>query len=366
MVTERVVVAMKRILVVFTGGTIGSKASGDSINVHGDGAYALLEAYEGSAAARTDVRLETIQPLNLLSENMTTGDWSVLAASIRRKMDGSAFDGILVTHGSDTLAYTAAMMGYLFADIAIPLVLTASNYPIADARSNGLRNFSSAIDFIAGAALPGVFVVYENAAGISQVYLGTRIMQCEPFTDQFRSPYDLVYGHMEDRRFRWHEDARNPLPDTLRPVSAPLRWGHDMPAIDTGIVYVKPYPGLDYSLYTWTERKPKAILHDLHHSGTACGLEGGAYSLPAFIKRCAVDDIDVYIAPVKNASDAMYASSHKLIGAGAVMLAGMSVEAALTKLMLAYGACGSDGEQSKSKEPLYRLVKDTNWYYEIH
>ncbi|MFD0959177.1 asparaginase [Paenibacillus chungangensis] len=357
---------MKRILVVFTGGTIGSKASGDSINVHGDGAYALLEAYVGSASVRTDVGLETIQPLNLLSENITPGDWTALAASIRRQAEGSAYDGIVVTHGSDTLAYTAAMMGYLFADIAIPLVLTASNYPIADARSNGLRNFSSAIDFIAGETLPGVFVVYENAAGISQVYLGTRLMQCEPFTDQFRSPYDLVYGHMEERRFRWHEDARNPQPDTLRPAQSPISWNGDVPVIDSDIVYVKPYPGLDYSLYTWTERKPKAVLHDLHHSGTACGLEGGAYSLPAFIKRCAAYGIDVYIAPVKNASDAMYASSHQLIGAGAIMLAGMSVEAALTKLMLAYGASGSDGEQSKSKEQLYRLVKDTNWYYEIH
>ncbi|MDQ6420145.1 asparaginase domain-containing protein [Paenibacillus sp. LHD-117] len=336
---------MKRLLVIFTGGTIGSKAEGRSINVHDSGSYALLEAYEGMEEARPDVELTTLQPLNLLSENLTADDWRTLAAAIR-KTDPGSYDGVIVTHGSDTLAYTAPMLSYLFSDIAVPLILTASNYPIADARANGLRNLAASIDFVADAALPGVFAVYENDRGEMLVYLATRIIQCESFTDQFRSPYELPFGRMEDRRFVWQDDARNPRPESLGSARAALRWEPESLKLDDTVLYIRPYPGLNYSLYRWEdqERRPSAILHDLHHSGTACALASGPYSLPAFISRCKEQGIDVYLSPLKDASDALYASSHELIEAGAVFLEGICMEAALTKLIAAYGIADDAGQ----------------------
>lgn len=331
---------MKRILIVFTGGTIGSKLDGASIDVQKGGSYSLLEAYARQTDARADVALDTIQPLNLLSENITPRDWIELAAALR-ETDWSRYAGIVVTHGSDTLAYTSCLAGYLFADIPIPLVLTASNYPIQDPRSNGLRNLSAAIDFVAEEGLPGVFAVYENGLGGMQIYLGTRLMQCEPFTDQFRAPYDLAYGTMENRRFVWRGDARNPEPGSLAPKPPLHDWTAGRPALETGVVYIRPYPGLDYSHYRLDGGRVKAVLHDLHHSGTACSVDDGPYSLPAFISRCREQGIDVYLCPVKDAADALYASSHALVEAGATILDGMSVEAALTKLMLVYGQAGT-------------------------
>jgi L-asparaginase len=328
---------MARILVVFTGGTIGSKAEGLAINVDQSGSYTLLEEYRKLASNREDVELDTLQPLNLLSENITPADWVTLADAIR-SIDQSAYDGIIVTHGSDTLAYSSAMMGYLFADARIPIVLTASNYPIADKRSNGLRNLSSSIDFIVQAGLPGVFVVYENDKGESIVYLATRVFQNESFTDQFRCPYELSYGKMTgDRTFKWTEDRRNPVPESLKPRKSSLQEKLIAPQIEDSLVYIKPYPGLNYELYDFRSLKPRVILHDLHHSGTANALESGAYSLAAFIKRCSSEGIDSYLCPIKDASDALYESSHRLIEAGARFIENMSIEAALTKLMLAYG-----------------------------
>ncbi|MEK3884076.1 asparaginase domain-containing protein [Paenibacillus sp. PL2-23] len=349
---------MKRILIIFTGGTIGSKAEGVAINVDQAGSYALLDAYRGLPSYRHDVELDTLQPLNLLSENITPDDWSALAAAIRG-VDWTRYEGIIVTHGSDTLAYTAAMMGYLFADAAIPLVLTASNYPIADARSNGLRNLSSSIDFIAGAGLPGVFVVYENDRGESMVYLSTRVFQNESFTDQFRSPYELEYGRMTAQRtFQWTEDVRNPSPDSLqaRPSSIHSQIATALRLTDE-IVYIRPYPGLHYELYDFSTAKPRAILHDLHHSGTANALETGPYSLAAFVERCRREGIDCYLCPIKDASDALYASSHRLIEAGGRFIENMSMEAALTKLMLAYGMIGDDAVRD-------RFIRKENVYYE--
>lgn len=368
---------MKRLLVVFTGGTIGSKAEGLAINVNDSGSYALLEEYRKQAFSRDDVKLDTLQPMNLLSENITPRDWVELAKAIRG-VDSSAYDGIIVTHGSDTLAYTASMMSYLFADMNIPLVLTASNYPIADERSNGLCNLSSSIDFIAEAGLSGVFVVYENDKGESLVYLGTRIFQNESFTDQFRSPYELAYGKMtSERTFQWVEDARNPAPARLgyagtEATSArsalALRqgsfvWEASELKLEDAVLYIKPYPGLNYDLYDFGSsrsslaRKPRVILHDLHHSGTANALESGPYSLTGFIERCRKGGIDCYLCPIKDASDALYESSHRLIEAGARFIENMSIEAAMTKLMLAYGMMEDDSERD-------RFIRGEMVYYE--
>lgn len=349
---------MKPLLIVFTGGTIGSRAEGRSINVNGSGSYALLEAYGKSALGRDDIALETIQPLNLLSENMTADDWIELASAIG-KVDQPSYSGIIVTHGSDTFAYTASMFGYLFADIEIPLVFTASNYPIGDERSNGLRNLAGAIDFIADAALPGVFAVYENDRSEMVVYLGTRILQNESFTDQFRAPYDLPYGEVADRHFVWRKHWRNPSPESLRVRSGPngeatavrqavsiagLLGNRDRLKLEASILYIKPYPGLRYDLYDWNGKsgKPAAILHDLHHSGTACALDEGPHSLPAFIRRCGQEGIAVYLSPIKDAGDTLYASSHKLTEAGGIWIENTSIEATLTKLMLAYGMLDND------------------------
>lgn len=328
---------MKPILVVFTGGTIGSKRQGAGIDVDQSGAYTLIDVYRNSSHQRADIVLQAVQPLNLLSENLTTDDWIALATALYG-LDSTLYEGIIITHGSDTLAYSASMMAYLFAATKIPIVLTASNYPLADERSNGLRNFANAIHFVADNGLPGIFAIYEDDQGISQVYLGTRMTQAISFTDQFGSPYGITYGTMVDKVFHWREHPRNPKPEALatRPKSS-LDWGPETLRLDSGIVYIRPYPGLNYSFYDFSVNRPKAVLHDLHHSGTACGIEEGPYSLPHFITRCKALGIDVYICPIKDRSDALYSSSLRLIEAGAIVIEKLSIEAALTKLMLAYG-----------------------------
>ncbi len=328
----------KRLIVIFTGGTIGSRKQNSAIDVDAGGTYALMEAYRESGFNREQVELQSLQPLNMLSENITPQDWHELAASLER-IDQTRYDGIIVTHGSDTLAYSAVLLGYLFAAATIPIVLTASNYPLEDERSNGLRNFANAIDFASGEALPGVFVVYENEAGRSMVYLSTRLTQAEAFTDQFGSPYHTIFGEMKAGRFEAMKSAYNPSIALMRkPAQARLRWTPDTLRLEDRILYIKPYPGLNYSLYRLDAGgKPRAVLHDLHHSGTACAIAEGPYSLPAFIRACKKEGIPVFICPVKSSSEAQYASTRSVLEAGAVLLEGISMEAALVKLMLAFG-----------------------------
>ncbi|PZE20556.1 asparaginase [Paenibacillus xerothermodurans] len=333
---------MQKVLVVFTGGTIGSKKNDRTINVDQAAAYHLIETYHNSVDSR-NVQFDTIQPLNTLSENIAPGDWMTLINSLRT-MDFDSYQGIVVTHGSDTLAFTAACLSYAFNGTSIPIVLTASNYPLDDERSNGLRNFAGAVDLILDGPLPGVFVVFENNRGEAVVHLGTRLIQADPFTDQFDSPYGLHFGRMVDHKLRINRHPINPDIEQLaqkRPTIPFERLG-----FSSGVVCIKPFPGLNYQYYDFTRNKPQAVLHGVYHSGTASARDNDAqlYSLTRFIGYCKDHGVPLYISPLKNVAGDLYSSSVQLLQAGAIALENISTEAALVKLMLAYGSFDSERE----------------------
>jgi L-asparaginase len=266
---------------------------------------------------------------------MIPDDWITLIRALS-EVDFTNYDGIVVTHGSDTLAYTAACISFCFAGCPRPIVMTASSYPLEDPRSNGLRNFANAVDFILDEPLPGIFVVFENDRGESVVHLGTRLMQALPFTDQFDSTYSVPFGRMADGRFVWNDHPLNPTADQLK-APRPRTLSPEQIRFSTDILYIKPYPGLDYRFYDFSRIRPRAVLHDLYHSGTAAAGESEAYSLKRFIRGCSAHRVKVYIAPLKDRAGDLYASSVELIEAGAVPIENTSVEAATVKLMLAYG-----------------------------
>lgn len=324
-----------KILVLFTGGTIGSRRGARGIDVDASGSYFLMEQYAQFAGTR-GIEFDTAQPCNLLSENLVPSDWVTLAAAVRAAY-GAGYAGVIVTHGSDTLSFSSAMLSYLCCDAPFPVVLTAANYPLDDPRSNGLANFAASVDFIADAGLPGVFALFGDDRGDSVVYLGTRITQALPFTDQFDAPYAAPFGRMREGRFEPNPHPLNPAPAALArpaPPNPPAPQARDdaWPAV----LYIKPYPGLDYGAYDFDSRRPRAVLHDTYHSGTANAREGvESRSLVSFISYCRERGVDVYLVPMRSPEGDMYASSSHLTAAGGIALGNISSEAALMKLLLA-------------------------------
>lgn len=126
---------MTRILTVGLGGTIGSVKK-DSIALDSN-ALKILDRvhYE-------DVELIGDSPFSVLSENMTVRLWKELISYID-SIDFCSFDSVIILHGSDTLAFTASIIANAFPDKSI--VLTASDKPIEDESSNGIRNFEDAV-----------------------------------------------------------------------------------------------------------------------------------------------------------------------------------------------------------------------------
>jgi L-asparaginase len=324
---------MKNILVVFTGGTIGSTATEGSIDTVSSAPFKLLELFQQHDKNHQQIHFEAIQPLQILSENLAPCVWQILIAAIEAEQP-EQYDGIIITHGTDTLAYTAAALSFYFNAIKIPLLLVASDYPLDNPKANGLDNFSCAVEFIRQQLQSGVFVPYRNQQHPIQVHKGSRLTCSLQLSGDFFSVQRKSFMQYEEQAF-W---LLNPPVKSMRGDNNTFM-GEITPlkaCFSERILMIKPYPGLDYSHFNL--ENVDAVLHDLYHSGTACASTqwGENYSLLEFIKRCTVQNIKVYLAPSIKSTDA-YQSTRALIGQGAEMIWSMSIEAAYVKLMLAYG-----------------------------
>jgi len=324
---------MKNILVVFTGGTIGSTVTEGTINTASSMPYKLLDLFQQQDDRHQLIQFKTIQPLQILSENLVPCVWQTLVAAIEAEQpDG--YDGIIVTHGTDTLAYTAAALSFYFNTIKIPLLLVASDYPLGHSKANGLDNFRCAVEFIRQKLHVGVFVPYRNQQQITQIHKGSRLTCSLQLSGDFFSVQGKSFMGFQESVFWLLAPSIKPI---LGESSAKLM-NEIVPLkakFSDRILMIKPYPGLNYDYFNL--ENIDVVLHDLYHSGTACASNqwGESHSLVEFIKRCSQKNITVYLAPAIKSTDA-YQSTRALIEQGAEMIWNMSIEAAYVKLMLAY------------------------------
>ena len=136
---------MRKICVILTGGTIGSARRGAFLDTDEKTGETLPERYRRKYGK--DTAFDVCRPIDRLSENMTKKDLTTLADRLREKI-GGGYDGIVITHGTDTLSFTAPLFSLLFCDVRLPVVFVSALYPLEDERSNGLDNFAAAVDFI--------------------------------------------------------------------------------------------------------------------------------------------------------------------------------------------------------------------------
>jgi len=153
----------KRILMLATGGTIASKESGSGL------APAItsqeLLGHVPQIAALCDV--ETVQLFNLDSTCILPSHWLELAATIKARYD--EFDGFVITHGTDTMAYTAAALSYLVQRSPKPIVITGAQKSIALMDTDARRNLYDSFLYVTNAQSQQVSIVFDG-----KVIHGTR------------------------------------------------------------------------------------------------------------------------------------------------------------------------------------------------
>lgn len=299
------------ILLIMTGGTIGSSFDGDSINVRADGKSAVVDRY---LSEHTDIQFDTVHPLNILSESITCDDFNILAKALF-DVDDTKYDGVIITAGSDSLAYLSSFAGLLLGDCPIPVMIVAANKILTAPDSNGYVNFSCAVDLI-GQGVRGVLVPYRNTDGVMYVHAATDLRQAD-FCDDFDS-FHGAYGVFENGVL--HEKR----PYITQRIPQVFDRDH-LPRLSDNVLQLTPYPMQDYTRIGTDG--VRAVLHTLYHSAT---LDADRFVL----WMQAHPGLAVFLAPLHSGRK-RYQTTVDAISAGAIPLCDIAPECAYMKLLLA-------------------------------
>ncbi len=325
---------LKKILLVLTGGTICTAVNQKGVRAINQKAASLLQQgfMESDSVYRNEVIFHTTENFGVLSENMTPHKWNQFLSYFRSVNFGEGYDGIIIAHGTDTLAYTASMLSLLFAGRNIPVFLVSSAFPLENEKANGHIHFRTAVEWICKELPANVYVPYRNENGKLFLHFASRLEQCKNYSNDFHSvgAMDITKGFTVKAK----KQAKSVRPAAcLDPMGT---W-----QFEKGVLALTPYVGLDYSSLSLDG--VKYILHGTYHSGTVCtqiaseGEEYNEFSVLTLLDRCRENKIPVFFAPAKPDGE-VYESVPFIVKHGGNEVGfvyGCTFETAYVKLLLA-------------------------------
>ena len=317
----------KKICVIFTGGTIGSAESDGKISLDGGTKKLLLDLYEKKFGAVAS--FYSVEAVNMLSENVQKNDLDAICATVRDALSHD-FAGIIITHGTDTLCFTANYFSQLFCNADKPIVFVSSLYPLSDNRSNGLDNFDGAVRFILQEGLPGVYVSFKNDGEPTKIHLASRLIFSDQLTGFYHSVLGEHFAESENGQIKLITSPHNPSRSQII-ANAQSAIPVENELCDD-IMFVTARSLLYFATYNFEKVRPKAVIMELYHSGTIC-MRGGAHNFKHFAEYCRSFGVPVIITPI-NSHGNVYESMATL-PEGVVPCYDMSLEMCIVKSMCA-------------------------------
>lgn len=339
-----------KILLLLTGGTIGSAVNDGCIDVDSSRGQDLLSLYKSLSKPMVD--FEILRPFNILSENAEPEHWLQIIRTLE-SINLENYAGVIIAHGSDTLPYTGAALCYGLDSPGIPIVLVAANHALGEPKSNALINFDASVDFIVNQRLPGFYVLYQNSDGRVYVHLASRLLEADWVNDDFSSFGNTPLGILDERGLCCTPSFQNPsMMKLYNPNTDLVPSTRDFKALILGL---RAYPGLNYRCINLHNQPIKAVLHSLYHCGSGNVLGENGTSLLEFINTN--PQVDHYLISYKDLTGNLYASSLGLIGAGGIPLENISFEAAITKLHFAYNQKEFSPQDYMHREFFHEFLK---------
>jgi L-asparaginase len=308
----------KSVLILQTGGTIAMDIQGNAHTLDPAVWESLIN--DEIPELRQLANIDLIQVFSEDSSDVNHTHWQLLIETIADHYD--QYDGFVILHGTDTMAYTASALSFGLQQLQKPVLLTGSQVPMKSIRSDARRNLVNAIE-MATQEMNEVAICFND-----HIFRGNRAtkMSIGDF-DAFASPNFPALAeiglHMQ-HNFSW--DIQN---QSLKIY----------PDFDSNLFTVKVFPDLNPE---WLQALPVASMNGVIIEAFGSGnvpTKGSASLLP-FIERCAAEDTLVVITS-QAAYDAVeldkYQNGRLIKDAGAISAFDMTYEAATTKLMHLFG-----------------------------
>ena len=314
----------KKILLLTTGGTIASIPGGEGLEPRRS---EVMELALSQLRNFYDITIEDLMCLD--SSNMTPKQWQLIAVRIFELRE--AFDGIVVSHGTDTMAYTASAVTFMLPDIDRCVVFTGSQLPLADMLSDGPANLRTAFA-MAASGHPGIYLAFDR-----KVMLGCRAVKVRASGfSAFESVNARYAAQVTNRGLVVDERV---LPVRRGPAKL-------CPEISENIFLLKLTPGLNPAVFdVLAAMGYKGIVIEAFGLGGVNVLHKGLRG----IRRAVEDGISVVVTTqclYDSADLRVYQVGTKLLELGVIQGKDMTSEAAMTKLMWGIGQ-GMDQEEIK-------------------
>ncbi len=333
-----------KILLILTGGTICcvEDEKGERTSDAEKAKYKIVSIFKSSSSPFKDVAFDCRMPLDILSENMTVNTWNTLLDDFRAIEDYSSYKGIIILHGTDTLAYTSSLLSLMLSHLEIPVILVSAQLPLDKEETNGNANFRATAELIMNGIKPNVYAVYRNSDGKMYLHYGSELKQCADYSDDFFSSGSVALENTENCRYEGEEFS--PRRNLLESVDS----------LNGGVLRIVPYVGIDYDFYNL--EKLSAVVHNTYHSQTVCVErskkrgEVSNLSFLTFAQKCKEKGVDLFIAPC-NSEAYSYESTSDALDKGALPVSGMTFEMAYVRTLVG-ASMGLKGEK------LYKFVSE--------
>ena len=319
-----------RILLITTGGTIASRQGAEGLE---PGGPKELEQELKNLSDYYHIGLRDIFCLD--SSNIRPEEWQAIAVAVYEEREN--WDGIVVAHGTDTMAYTASAVTFMLPGIDIPVVFTGSQLPMHHMLSDGPDNLRTAFAMSAS-GVPGVFVAFDR-----KVMLGCRAVKVR--ASGFSAFESINAGYVAKVTDRGLTVDKSCIP--IPAGSAALRTG-----ISKNVFLLKLTPGLSPEIFeALAGMGYRGVVIEAFGLGGINVLNRGLHG----IRQAVEMGISVVVTTqclYDSANLRVYQVGNRLLDMGVILGWDMTSEAAMTKLMWALG-------QGMSPEEIKKLFEQS-------